>query len=159
MISVKYKCTLSKVLRGEKPDWDKILSAGAMIAEREYKIEAPVNVGELRNKVITQKKGDLSYVVTTIATEKGFPYPIAVHEGTGKYKGSADRGRGNWSRNAGYTPEDLAFFKMLAKRGRLSQKPNKFADRAEETALPKIIKFFTKEVDVELHKDTKTVTR
>lgn len=158
MISVKYKATLSGVLRGNKVDLDGILQASAMTAEREYKIEAPVNVGELRNKITTQKKGNLSYTVTTTATEKGFPYPIAVHEGTGKYRNTSDRGRGNWGRMAGYTQEDIAFFRVLAKRGKLSQKPNKFADRAEKTALPKIIKFFNKQLDVELHKDTKTVT-
>jgi len=153
MIEVSVEKKLGQAIRTGKVNLGKILQASTMLVEREYKIEAPVNDGLLRNSIKTVQKSELEYTITTTAQQGGFPYPIAVHEGTGKYKGTSDRGRGNWSRMAGYTPEDIAFFKMLAKRRAISQKPNKFAERAEKTAKPNVIKFISRELNNELHKD------
>ena len=138
MTDVEIKVTerLHKLLqqRGVGHIVKEIVGRSKVVAIAEYKKEAPVDKGLLRNSVSAIKSDSTGFTVTTTAQSRGKPYPIYVHEGTGKYFGNGgdfpSQGR---VRRAKYSKDDLPFFKMLAKQGRISIKPNRFAKRARET--------------------------
>ena len=114
----------------QNPDFSrgarKILGKSKRLVEREYKREVPVDTGVARGAVVAKDiAGGLGFFVTTIATNRGFPYPIAVHEGTGKYRGRPDTG-------------------MSKRKG--GGMPNKFADRAYRKVQPQLIVLFNSEV-------------
>lgn len=158
MLSYSIKIKLAKALTDDKEfpkQLDRIIyNVARYVVEPEYKRQAPVNKGDLRKYVGTKKQSMFNYVVTTTATSRGFPYPVAVHEGTGKYKGSvfdfgldpsADPG---FTRNARYTEEELILFKVLAKRGvEMSIKPNKFAIRTKKESIKEVNNYILKQLD------------
>jgi len=119
---------------------------------REYKKESPVDRGDLRRNVRKQEQGILSMKVGTNAKSKGgFNYPQALHEGTGKFKGSRDGGyttgrvRASNFYGFGNRNDMEAFFASNTKRkGGII--PNKFADRAKKTSEPIFFKQFIKHV-------------
>ena len=117
---------------------DDLTMATQNIVIGEYQKEAPVDKGTLRRSVSlkispmsAQGKG---YVVGAYARARnGVPYATYLVEGTGKNKGDKD-----WGYTTGYTRAGIKH-----KGGSV---PNWFPKRAEVTAKPKVIKFFTQEL-------------
>lgn len=115
----------------------RIVMGTSNIVVAEYKKEAPVDKGLLRNSVITSISNQDGYSVTTVAQSSGKPYPIYVHEGTGAFRG-VDKDYG--SKGQG-----------LVRSGRTNKgaggiQPNKFARRAKDIAEPKVFRYITREV-------------
>lgn len=147
---VRYNLNKAIVKGMDVVPWIRDTSA---VVEREYKQQVPVDDGKMRQGVTTRDEAG-GYVVTTNATNNGFPYPIAVHEGRGVYEGGTDRGKGNWTRQANYTEEDIILFKVLAKQGYVFDvQPNKFADRTRENTNEEILKNLFNRINRELHKN------
>lgn len=153
-IKVKVKERLKPILEDEtlRKRFTSIIEAAGNIIVREYKKEAPVDKGDLRTdvKMLSRlnRQDRFNGVVTTTATNRGKPYPVYVHRGKGRFRGGRDRGRGNYTRQAGYTDADIAMFAAMAARGyRFDVRPNKFAKRAEEEARPKVDRFLRKEIN------------
>ena len=107
-----------------------VREATSLIVVKEYKEESPVNKGTLRNDVESERQSDLSYIVTTTATSKGFPYPVALHTGTKKLRGSAD---------FGYTTGRVRAHEVAFGIGGI--RPNKFATRAANKSTPHVRAF------------------
>lgn len=93
----------------------------AGLAVKEYKDQMPTLTGFGKHSVKEYRNGDLDYTVTSKRTEKGRPYLIYLHEGTGKLRGARDFGYHTGRVKAG----DVA-------RGIGGIRPNKFAKRAYE---------------------------
>ena len=158
MLSYSVKIKLAKALADDREfpnQLDRIVfNVARYIVEPGYKRQVPVDKGFLRKNVDTKKQGFLKYVVTTTATARGFAYPIAVHEGTGKFKNSPfDFGldpsaKPGFTRNAHYTEEELILFKVLAKKGvKMSIPPNKFAVRAKKESTKIVNSYILKQLD------------
>ena len=113
------------------------LRQSRFIVMKKYFKEAPVDKGDLRNK-IRDKKITGGYSVSTIAHNRGKPYPIYVHEGTGIFKGveadfpSTGRVRSGESK---------------MNRGSGGIRPNKFAKRASEKSMPLILNYMSEVID------------
>lgn len=126
---------------------NKILLAAAEIVVDVYVDEAPKDEVQLAGT--TEPRIEAGRVVVgSKARNKGFQYPLAVHEGTGKYKGKPDfgktTGRVRQSNNYGFkTRQNMeAFFAVQAIRGfRPSIKPNKFALRTKRLVQDDVLNF------------------
>lgn len=133
MISANVRIKLGKAMaRGSiSPEIDSALEGGAMIVEREYIHEAPVNISTLKQRITTKKIND-GYLVTTNATQSGRPYPLYIHEGTGKFKNSS----------ADY-PSTGRIRSGESKRNKGSGgiRPNRFAMRAKNQSNDRVMKY------------------
>jgi hypothetical protein len=139
MLKIEIKKEFSPVL--EEKDFlsrrlEKILDDASEIIVRDYKYESPVDSGVLRQNVRARKTGKLEYTVTTRAIANGYNYAELVYHGTMDWRGSsADIGRINRVRT-----------NYVNRSGRRGIKPNKYADRAKESAEPKVIRFIRREL-------------
>jgi hypothetical protein len=117
--SVEALLTNSKVEMGRIGD--RMLRGVATVAERNYKLQSPVDDGELRRQVrVTRPKKGERLIRTNAVNDRGEAYPVALHRGTGRLKGAAD---------FGYTRGRVRSGDI----GRLGGiRPNKFATRATE---------------------------
>lgn len=128
-----------------KPKIQQTLDKAALIVLRKYKQEAPVDKGGLRQGVTILGSGLEKRVTTTATGSGGFPYPVVVHEGKGRFKGGSDDPSTGRSRKGDASL--LGMFMGMAKRGfKFSSRPNRFAKRAAETSRPEVIKFFNEEI-------------
>lgn len=137
MISVQTK--ISKIL--QDPELSKTLIGVVrdtkFIVVREYMKQAPVMKGDLRRGVTaTDTQG--GYSVTTKARHKGRNYPLYVHEGTGKFKGSSTDYPSTGRVRSG---------ESKLNRGSGGIRPNMFAKRAREQSKPLIMKFVQGAID------------
>lgn len=122
----------------------------------EYRHQVPVDRGDLRRNVQKRKVGS-DYLVG-ITLQRG----LFLHEGTGKYAGSAfDFGQRHGGRvrsmGAKYSEEEIIMFKSIAKRrkGGISIPPDKFADRTLVIAREQGHKVATAEVVRDFNKKAK----
>jgi hypothetical protein len=123
--------------RALKKNFADDLKNASLIAVKEYKKEIPVDKGTARRMTTAKRVGLLKYVIRSNATEGGISYPALIHEGTYDYRGSnVDIGRINRVRSG--------WIKSGSKKG---IKPNKFRDRAYETAKPDIQKYLYKKIN------------
>lgn len=112
------------------------LQASYFIVLREYKKQVPVDRGELRQNVTVKaslKDRGASYIVTTTATNRGKPYPIYIHEGTGDLKGQGDYGYTSGYTRAGTVAKGIGGIR-----------PNKFATRTVEAKKDDVKNFMIK---------------
>lgn len=127
---------LSKFLEGAngKKYITDALEATQLIVLNEYKKQTPMGfTGELKGQIKVIKMGALEYKVTTTATNKGKPYPIYIHEGTGRLKGARDYGY-----TSGYTRSGTVA------RGIGGIRPNKFATRTVAAKKEQVKNFMIK---------------
>lgn len=110
---------------------EKILDDASDIVVSRYKFEVPVDSGVARQNVKAKKTGKLERTINTRAMNRGYNYAELVYFGTMDWRGSrTDIGRINRVRS-GY----------VNRSGRRGIQPNKFADRAKESAEPKVLRF------------------
>ena len=110
------------------------LEATQLIVLNEYKKQTPMGfTGELKGQIKVIKNGALEYKVTTTATNRGKPYPIYIHEGTGDLKGQGDYGY-----TSGYTRAGTVA------RGIGGIRPNKFATRTVVAKKEQVKQFMIK---------------
>jgi len=112
------------------------LQASYFIVLREYKKQVPVDRGELRQNVTVKaslKDRGASYIVTTTATNSGSPYPIYIHEGTGRLAGARDYGYTTGYTRAGTVAKNSGGIR-----------PNKFATRTVEATKEEVRSFMIK---------------
>ena len=105
------------------------LKKGAYYVQAEYMRQIPVLSNNARSHVKIELQ-DRGFKVTTTATRKGFPYPLAVHEGSGKWAGFPIDFPSTGRVRAGETPN----------RGGIL--PNRFAMRTFEKTFPVVLKDF-----------------
>lgn len=115
-------------------DVNRITQGITAITEEKYKREMPVWTGNARNSTVIRKKGD-AYIITTTATNRGEPYPVYVHEGTGVFRGTKRDypSKGRIRRNE-------------VRQGIGGVRPNKFAKRARDQAEAEGIRYLRKEI-------------
>lgn len=118
-----------------KPDLEKVVSKAALIALRAYAQEIPVDKGLAKSYITIQGAG-LEKRITTTVTNRGFRYPIAVHQGTGRWAGSSSDFPSHGRRREGVS---------FAGSGGIP--PNKFAKRAKDKSEPFVHAFFVKEIN------------
>jgi len=110
------------------------LEATQLIVLNEYKKQTPMGfTGELKGQIKVIKNGALEYKVTTTATNRGKPYPIYIHEGTGDLKGQGDYGY-----TSGYTRSGTVA------KGIGGIRPNKFATRTVAAKKEQVKQFMIK---------------
>lgn len=127
---------LSKFLEGAngKKYITDALEATQLIVLNEYKKQTPMGfTGELKGQIKVIKMGALEYKVTTTATNKGKPYPIYIHEGTGKLKAARDYGYTSGYTRAGTVAKGIGGIR-----------PNKFATRTVEAKKDDVKNFMIK---------------
>jgi V8-like Glu-specific endopeptidase len=127
---------LSKFLEGAngKKYITDALEATQLIVLNEYKKQTPMGfTGELKGQIKVIKMGALEYKVTTTATNKGKPYPIYIHEGTGKLKEAGDYGYTSGYTRAGTVAKGIGGIR-----------PNKFATRTVEAKKDDVKNFMIK---------------
>ena len=127
---------LSKFLEGAngKRYIKDALEATQLIVLNEYKKQTPMGfTGELKGQIKVIKMGALEYKVTTTATNKGKPYPIYIHEGTGRLRGARDYGY-----TSGYTRSGTVA------RNSGGIRPNKFATRTVAAKKEQVKQFMIK---------------
>jgi len=110
------------------------LEATKLIVLSEYKKQVPVGFTlQLRDQTKVIKISDLEYKVTTTAKNNGAPYPIYIHEGTGKLKGVGDYGYTSGYTRAGTVAKGIGGIR-----------PNKFATRTVEAKKNQVKQFMIK---------------
>lgn len=110
------------------------LEATQLIVLNEYKKQTPMGfTGELKGQIKVIKSGALEYKVTTTATNKGKPYPIYIHEGTGDLKGQGDYGYTSGYTRAGTVAKGIGGIR-----------PNKFATRTVAAKKEQVKQFMIK---------------
>ena len=110
------------------------LEATQLIVLNEYKKQTPMGfTGELKGQIKVIKNGALEYKVTTTATNKGKPYPIYIHEGTGDLKGQGDYGYTSGYTRAGTVAKGIGGIR-----------PNKFATRTVAAKKEQVKQFMIK---------------
>jgi len=122
--NIKVKIKLSRLLTVDgdiRSVVDNAIKASLSIIETEYVKEAPANDGKFKQGIQVKRKGPLSYIVESTATERGVSYPYFLYVGTGSLKGAAD---------FGYTPGRVRAGDVA--RGVGGIRPNKAAKRARE---------------------------
>jgi len=127
---------LSKFLEtaGGRKYISQALEATQLIVLNEYKKQTPMGfTGELKGQIKVIKMGALEYKVTTTATNKGKPYPIYIHEGTGKLKEAGDYGYTSGYTRAGTVAKGIGGIR-----------PNKFATRTVEAKKDDVKNFMIK---------------
>ena len=127
---------LSKFLEGAngKRYIKDALEATQLIVLNEYKKQTPMGfTGELKGQIKVIKMGALEYKVTTTATNKGKPYPIYIHEGTGDLKGQGDYGYTSGYTRAGTVAKGIGGIR-----------PNKFATRTVAAKKEQVKQFMIK---------------
>ena len=127
---------LSKFLEGAngKRYIKDALEATQLIVLNEYKKQTPMGfTGELKGQIKVIKMGTLEYKVTTTATNKGKPYPIYIHEGTGDLKGQGDYGYTSGYTRAGTVAKGIGGIR-----------PNKFATRTVAAKKEQVKQFMIK---------------
>ena len=127
---------LSKFLEGAngKRYIKDALEATQLIVLNEYKKQTPMGfTGELKGQIKVIKNGALEYKVTTTATNKGKPYPIYIHEGTGDLKGQGDYGYTSGYTRAGTVAKGIGGIR-----------PNKFATRTVAAKKEQVKQFMIK---------------
>lgn len=139
MVKIEKKVKLSPILTDSnylRRHVEKALDEASDIVVASYKFQIPVDSGTARQNVRAKKTGKLEYTVNTKAVAGGYNYPELVYFGTMDWRGSrTDIGRINRVRR-GY----------VNRSGRRGIQPNKFADRAKESAEPKVIRYIKKEI-------------
>lgn len=101
------------------------------IVEANYKDESPIWKGDLVKYVDVEKTNtpiQMSYLVGSRAKNNGKPYPIYIHEGTGRFAGVFVDFPSPGRIRAGTTDPESGGIK-----------PNKFAYRARKKSDPEII--------------------
>lgn len=110
------------------------IEATRFIVLNEYKKQVPVGFTmQLRDQTKVIKIDDLSYKVTTTARNNGAPYPVYIHEGTGKLKGAGDYGYTSGYTRAGTVAKGIGGIR-----------PNKFAARTVEAKKNEVKSFMIK---------------
>jgi len=110
------------------------LEATQLIVLNEYKKQTPMGfTGELKGQIKVIKNGALEYKVTTTATNRGKPYPIYIHEGTGDLKGQGDYGYTSGYTRAGTVAKGIGGIR-----------PNKFATRTVAAKKEQVKQFMIK---------------
>ena len=110
------------------------LEATQLIVLNEYKKQTPMGfTGELKGQIKVIKSGALEYKVTTTATNRGKPYPIYIHEGTGDLKGQGDYGYTSGYTRAGTVAKGIGGIR-----------PNKFATRTVAAKKEQVKQFMIK---------------
>lgn len=145
---ITLKGKISKVLVDSEfaSDLADAVAKTRFIVMREYSKEAPVLSGDLRRGIVAIGRKD-GYVVRTKTKKNGKPYPLYVHEGTGRFKGmnidfpSSGRVRSGESKR---------------NRGSGGIRPNMFAKRARDTAWPLVMNNLSSAVD-KITSETKTI--
>lgn len=136
MATINVKKNIGAFLRRGNitPELNQAIQATQFITIADYKDEMPVDEGGARQAVeITNAQGDTYTVASTAESDGGAPYPVYLHEGTGALKGAPD---------FGYTTGRVRAGEVTFGAGGI--RPNKFAERAEKTAEPKINRFVSK---------------
>lgn len=157
MLDFLFEADLTELFRRPKQEVEsrvrKAFNKTKSVLVKAYKKEAPVDQDNLRGEVTAVISND-DLKVTTLAKNRGFSYPLAVHEGTGRYRGAADSGytSGRVRQSSRFRDkkgklmkrEDIiGFFAGLRARGvQLSIRPNKFAKRALESSQREIDSIF-----------------
>lgn len=115
-----------------------IMEASQFIVEREYIKQVPVDQGDLKQKIrVEDLTNTIGYRVTSNAKSvQGKPYPVFLHQGTGRLRGAPDFGftTGRVRNN------EVAF-------GIGGIRPNKFAKRARDKAEKPTIAFINKRIN------------
>ena len=110
------------------------LEATQLIVLNEYMKQTPMGfTGELKGQIKVIKSGALEYKVTTTATNRGKPYPIYIHEGTGDLKGQGDYGYTSGYTRAGTVAKGIGGIR-----------PNKFATRTVAAKKEQVKQFMIK---------------
>lgn len=137
-LDIKVRFNLAKVLIDPTyftKEFTAVFQASSFIAERHYVKETPVDKGDYKGTIRTQKKG-LQYIVTSKARSKdGREYPRDLYMGTGRLKGAPDFGFTTGRVRAGQVALGIGGIR-----------PNKVAKRAKERAEDPVIRFINKGV-------------
>lgn len=122
------------IIRGAIPEIKVASERSKFIVLREYKKQIPVDTGFARRSVIAKRSGIFDYVVTTTATNEGYPYPLAVHDGTGILEGTED------------VPSKGRVRRGEVEYGIGGIRPNRFAKRAKDITRPLVLEEFRKAI-------------
>lgn len=118
------------------PKFIEILQASNYIVLNEAKQQSPVDKGDLRRNMKVQKVRDGYDVDTTATGKNNVKYPIFVHEGTKKLKGSRDYG---------FTEGRIR--SNTVARGIGGVRPNKFMNRSANGTKEEVKKFVQNQIN------------
>lgn len=148
-VKIEDKTKLSAIANAIEKNSIPLAEKIKMMFEREYKLQVPVDKGFTRRNVdgsIYSTGNTIKILVTTESYNRGFNYPVAVHEGTGIFKGlPIDFGGLGATNKRGYQAGRVRSGK--SSRGVGGIRPNKFVNRTYTNVTPRAIKTFNEEIN------------